>query len=380
MRILFANEKCGFFGGVEQNIAETAMGLSGRGHECILAYAERTGRGEEAFLSAFSRAFPLDSLARECAANPVDVLYVHKITAAGPVVLAAKAARNVRMVHDHDLCCPRRHKYYWWNGRVCTRAAGWFCRADLAFLHRTGKGVSLKGMSEFFRELAANHLFDHLVVGSRFMRDELAANGFDTGRIRMAPPVSKPGLCAATPCPMDPVVLYVGQVIRGKGVDLLLRALAMVPPPWKAEIVGTGNALPAMKALCVRLGIQERVEFHGWMDHGELPAVYARARAVAVPSRWPEPFGMVGLDAMRHGRAVAAFAVGGIPDWLSDAETGILAPQQDVCAFAEALGRLLHEAGLAERLGGAGVERARKHFSFEAYLDTLEQLFMEGTG
>lgn len=377
MRILFANEKCGFFGGVEQNIAETARGLSARGHECLLAYAERTGRGEEAFLSPFSGAFPLERVAAECAARPVDVLYVHKIQRVDPVIDAAGAARSVRMVHDHDLCCPRRHKYYLWNGRVCNRAAGWFCGADLAFLRREGGRIAVKGMSEFLHELSANRRFDRLVVGSRFMRDELLANGFDARRVHLAPPVTQEDGILESPCPESPVVVYVGQVIRGKGVDLLLRALAKTPPPWTAEIVGTGNALPSAKALCARLGIQERVAFHGWMDHDQLPAVYGRARVVAVPSRWPEPFGMVGLDAMRHGRPVAAFAVGGIPDWLEDGETGLLAPQQDTDALAAALSRLLHEPGLAGRMGGAGARRARERFSFDTYLDALEQLLKE---
>ncbi|MBW1903342.1 MAG: glycosyltransferase, partial [Deltaproteobacteria bacterium] len=85
-----------------------------------------------------------------------------------------------------------------------------------------------------------------------------------------------------------------------------------------------------------------------------------------------EPFGMIGLEAMHHGRPVVAFDVGGIPDWLDHMETGILVPEQDVGAFDKALQKILGKNRLAARLGKNGLRRVRDHYSFEGYLDRLE--------
>lgn len=373
MNILFINEKCGSFGGVEQNIAETAAALAARGHRCALAYAERTGRDEAVFLRGFSDTFTWAEMAERTLASPADVVYLHKVTKVKPLLAAARAKRSVRMVHDHDLCCPRRHKYYVWTGRVCTRAAGLCCLADLAFLRRGGPvGFTPRGLGAFWQELEANRAVDQLLVGSRFMRDELLGNRFSEDRVCVLAPVTEPEAGDPSPCPATPRILYVGQVIHGKGVDLLLRALAEVSGIWMADIIGTGNALDKTRRLCADLGLADRIAFHGWVDHRQLAEYYRRARVVAVPSRWPEPFGMVGLEAMRLGRPVAGFAVGGIPDWLKDGETGLLAREQDVSGYAAILYRLLHEPGLAERMGAEGRRRAETDFSFGRYIDRLE--------
>ena len=108
------------------------------------------------------------------------------------------------------------------------------------------------------------------------------------------------------------------------------------------------------------------------MNPQDLGDYYARAKLVAVPSRWPEPFGMIGLEAMHYGRPVVAFRVGGIPDWLEDGATGLLVPEQDVRAFAAALEKLLGDPPLCAQLGAQAQERVRTKFRFENYLDRLE--------
>jgi glycosyltransferase involved in cell wall biosynthesis len=380
VKILFVNEKCGYFGGIEQNVSDTAHGLRGRGHICSLAFQETTGRQMDEYRASFDECVPMHPFADAVARVRPDVIYVHK---ANLLELGAmpEGVRRVRMVHDHDLCCPRRHKYYAWNGRICRQPAGWRCYLDLAFLGR-GAGparIALVSIGEKLREMRYNRSLPLLLVGSAAMRRELLQNGFSPGQVDVLPPVVRMPERAMAPIPRENRILYVGQLIRGKGVDLLLRALPLVGCDLELTIVGSGNARGRLEQLSAKLGIAGKVRFAGWLSPQDIGSYYAAAKLVVVPSRWAEPFGMIGLEAMHYGRPVAAFAVGGIPDWLEDGVTGLLAPEMDVRALAAAIERLLREPELCSRLGRQAQERVRTQFTFDRYLDRLEGFLANGS-
>jgi glycosyltransferase involved in cell wall biosynthesis len=100
--------------------------------------------------------------------------------------------------------------------------------------------------------------------------------------------------------------------------------------------------------------------------------LYRRARVVAFPSVWDEPFGLVGLEAAAHEKAVVAFAVGGVVDWLRHGETGIAVPNRDAAAFARALDELLGDAERAAALGRRAKQHVADAFSRDRHLDRLE--------
>jgi glycosyltransferase involved in cell wall biosynthesis len=291
----------------------------------------------------------------------------------------------VRMIHDHDLVCLRRHKYFPLNSRVCDRPAGPACYLNLCFVQRAPPGsrlpIAFKGVGGVKAAIRAHHQVRRLMVGSRWMERELIVNGLDPARIAIVPPIPA-ALAQSRPLPASgqPEVLFVGQVIRGKGVDLLLRALTRVPGNWHTTIVGTGNHLDTCRALAETSGISEHVTFSGWVPHDALEPYYARAAVCVVPSRWPEPFGMVGVEAMARGRPVIGFAVGGIPDWLNDGVTGILVPEADTAALGAAIARLLADPRRAAELGQAGLARVRERFQPDQYLDRLMQILREALG
>ncbi|HTS62065.1 MAG TPA: glycosyltransferase family 4 protein [Candidatus Acidoferrales bacterium] len=373
MNILFVNEKCGYFGGIEQNVADTAAGLRARGHVCSLAFQESTGRQVDEYQSRFDQCVPMRPFAAAVARVRPDVIYIHKANLR-PLGEAPAGVRQVRMVHDHDLCCPRRHKYYAWNGRICRQPAGWRCYLDLAFLGR-GTGpvrIAYTSIGDKMSEMRRNHALALLLVGSEAMRHELLQNGFSPAQVSILPPVVRMQERTMSPIPGENRILYVGQLIHGKGVDLLLQALPHVTRDFELTIVGSGNARPRLEQLCGKLGIAGKARFVGWVNPQELGSYYAAAKLVAVPSRWPEPFGMIGLEAMHYGRPVAAFDVGGIPDWLEHGVTGLLAPEADVRALAAAIDQLLGDPDLCARLGQQAQERVRTKFAFDDYLDRLE--------
>ncbi len=169
-------------------------------------------------------------------------------------------------------------------------------------------------------------------------------------------------------------ILYVGQLIRGKGVDLLLRAFSLLAtdyPELGLSIAGAGNALAALRSLAAELKLDSRVRFEGSIPSAKLDSLYRGAECLVVPSRWPEPFGMIGLEAMRKSIPIVGFASGGIPDWLRDGINGFLVPCADISALAKAIRSLLDDPGLAKAMGKAGRAIAAAEFSFQSSIDLL---------
>ncbi len=146
-----------------------------------------------------------------------------------------------------------------------------------------------------------------------------------------------------------PHVLFVGRLSEEKGVEELLEATAGLP----RVVVGDGP-------------LRDRVpDAVGFVPPANLGPYYERASVVVCPSR-REGYGVVAREAMAHGRPVVATAVGGLVDAVDDGETGLLVPPGDVAALRAALGRLLGDRELRERLGAAARKAAGERFRWSA--------------
>lgn len=400
MRLLYVHEKLGAFGGAEANILVTARELRRRGHTVALAHGPATAHGETEWRETFTSCFPLgessganadsDSAAttaldRALAAFQPDVVYVHKIS--DPAVLAALHACGrpvVRMVHDHDLYCMRGYKYNVLTRRICLRAASPYCvfpcGASVARGNVPGRPLRWVSYAAKRREIALNQKLDRLVVASDYMRAELLRNGFAPGRIEIHAPVPLTGPTAEEPSfgPSN-LIVYAGQIVRGKGVDVLLEALALVTTPFECVILGDGSQRADCERLSARLGLADRVRFLGFVPQARIAAYYRDASLSVMSSLWPEPFGATGLEAMRCGLPVVAFDAGGIREWLLHGENGFLAPWKNRAAFAAHVDTLLRDKPLARRLGAHGRLLANERFNFSAYIDGLENLFTRTT-
>lgn len=385
MRLLYVHEKLGAFGGAEANILVTAQALRRRGHTVALAHGPVTAHGETAWRETFTPCFPLGAastgLDRALAEFQPDVVYVHKIS--DPAVLAALLACGrpvVRMVHDHDLYCMRGYKYNVLTRRICLRAASPYCvfpcGASVARGNLPGRPLRWVSYAAKRREIALNQNLDRLVVASEYMRAELLRNGFAPERIEIHAPVPLTGQTAAAPSfDARNLIIYAGQIIRGKGVDVLLESLALVTTPFECVILGDGSQRADCERLSARLGLAGRVRFLGFVPQDRIAAYYRDASLSVMSSLWPEPFGATGLEAMRCGLPVVAFNAGGISEWLLHGENGFLAPWKDRAAFAAHVDTLLRDKPLARRLGEQGRQLAEERFNFSTYIDGLEALF-----
>jgi glycosyltransferase involved in cell wall biosynthesis len=156
-------------------------------------------------------------------------------------------------------------------------------------------------------------------------------------------------------------LLFVGRLTRQKGVDLLLRTLALLPAPLGLDIVGDGEERGALEALARSLGLEARVTWHGAQPGSALPPFYRTAIAVVVPSV-DEGLGLVAVEAQLCETPVVAFASGGLIDVVEHGVTGLLVEHRDAAALAAAISALLARDDRGASLGRAGRERALSHF------------------
>ncbi|MDB6122928.1 MAG: hypothetical protein JWQ71_1921 [Pedosphaera sp.] len=387
MKLFFVHEQFGTFGGAEGNVQQTANELKARGHTVGLMHGSEPSGTEAVLQEAFSPCFTLDkknnrsrveSALKEF--NP-DLVYVHKMADLEVVeTLVNSKTPRVRMVHDHDIYCMRSYKYNYFSRRICTRAASGYCvfpcGASLARNHDQGfplKWVSYKAKK---REIQLNQQFQRLVVYSQYTKQELIRNGFAEKKIEIHVPIRKQQIGTNHSSFSDRnLILFAGQIIRGKGVDVLLEVLSMVRVPFECIILGEGNYRAHCEKLCHKLGLADRVHFKGFVLQEEIKSYYLDSSVFAVSSVWPEPFGMTGPEAMHFGLPVVAFDAGGISEWLKDGYNGYLVPWMDRAAYAARLEDLLLNKELGRQMGERGREWAAEQYDFTKYIADLENMF-----
>lgn len=172
-------------------------------------------------------------------------------------------------------------------------------------------------------------------------------------------------------------VLFVGNLVHRKGVDVLLRALSRVlarRSMTRLTIAGDGVERAALEKLASELGVASRVEFLGRRTSEELVELYSRARVLAVPSRH-EAFGLVVVEASACGAAVVGTKVGGIPEIISPGETGMLVAPNDPDALATALLAVLDDERYRNAIAMAGRRRALARFTPDAILREYAAVF-----
>jgi glycosyltransferase involved in cell wall biosynthesis len=178
------------------------------------------------------------------------------------------------------------------------------------------------------------------------------------------------------------LILFAGRLSGYKGGEQALRALQKVAERVKnvrlLVLARPGGYTSRMADLADALGIGERIHFAGWLSGEELHVAYNAADVVITPSVCFDTFPMVNLEAMAAARPVVGTCFGGTPEAVLDGETGYIVNPYDVDMLTERLTRLMTDEQLARRMGMAGLERVRAHFSMDGVatctLDLYRQL------
>ncbi|MBD2467825.1 glycosyltransferase family 1 protein [Nostoc sp. FACHB-145] len=183
------------------------------------------------------------------------------------------------------------------------------------------------------------------------------------------------------------VVLYVGRFDPRKGIETLVRAVneSQLRNSNKLKLIIGGGSTPGnsdgierdrIEGIIKELGMSEFTVFPGLLNQESLPTYYAAADVCVVPSHY-EPFGLVAIEAMASSTPVVASDVGGLQFTVVHEETGLLAPAQDVPAFANAIDRILLNPEWQNKLGEAARKRVESKFSWDGVAKQLSKLYTQ---
>ena len=286
------------------------------------------------------------------------------------------------------------HSHYWLSGIVAGKLQmAWENIPVVQMFHTLGElknqvAQSPEELEDGLRlqaERKAMVMADAIVAASPLEKSQMARlYGADPGKIAVIPPGVDLNLFR--PIPRDEAkawvgvpeglrnILFVGRIEPLKGIDTLLRALALMvrdKPDWHhnlcVAIIGGDASVPVeemeaemvrLHALCEELGLNDLVTFLGKQDQTSLPYYYSSAEVLVMPSHY-ESFGMVALEAMACGTPVIASRVGGLTFNVLHETTGLHVPERNPEALADAIRRLMTDESLYRRLSEGALQEAR---------------------
>ena len=314
-----------------------------------------------------------------------------------PAFAAAISERTRTERLQYDLL----YSHYWLSGEVACLlrpelATGWAHIAHtlglvknrtLAQGARPEPGLRIRVEGEMAQQA------DLLIASTADEGEDLInAYGADPERVFVVPP----GADLSTFQPIDRaearrnigyssgrLLLFVGRLERLKGVEIAIRALAMLRDRDHDDVRlivlgedvrdGDESEKERLKAVASAVGVRDRVDFLGSVAQHELPYFYSAADACVMPS-YSESFGLVALEAQACGCPVVASGVSGLRSVVRDEVSGYLIDGHDPSLYAERIGRLLADTELAQQMGRRGRLLAQR-FSWTRTADRLEGLF-----
>ncbi len=363
-------------GGVAAHVSASAGALAARGTRVSIACAkvesDEVPDGVTLYHSPelFNRDAPVEVRLGEALACEPSLVHLNQLDDPDVVEFLRRRAPVVISSHTYLACTSGYH--YFAPGQECQRPHGPGCVPNLPRCAHTRDPRMLPySYRRASRALAALTQADMAVSYSTAVDRHLAINGLARRRIVPYFPTVEPRIGSGHEDRRR--VVFAGRIVAPKGVRTLLEAAREVAAEF--VICGDGWQLEAMRRLARRRGVEDRVRFKGWLDPDGLAEEFAEASVVVVPSLWPEPFGIVGIEAFAAGRPAVASDTGGIGDWLEDGVSGLLFPAGDAGALAAALGELLDDPRRQAAMGAAGKATVAAKFSLERHLEAISEAY-----
>ena len=384
MRILVAQDALHSEGGVESYLAAIIPALRSRGHSVALLFVRR-GSGSPLVGGLDGPCVGVDpdhmgSAFEELKGWRPDVCFSNNMA---PLEVERRLLDEwpvVKFMHAYFGTCISALKMHQFpSGQACGRTLGPACLALYVPRHcgALNPAALVNGYQWARAQQRLLPRYRAIVIASDHMAEEYARHGAPRDRLMTLPlfpslPVTEP-----TSEPSD-TILFLGRMTILKGGDVLIRAVSRAASdlrrPLRLVMGGEGPQRTAWQQLAIR----ERIvaEFPGWLDANRRTAALAEASVLAVPSLWPEPFGLVGLEAAARGVPAVAFDTGGIRQWLRHDVSGLLVPPSGgSSALANALATVLDDRALRSRFSRGALATARE-MSLTAHAESLERVLL----
>lgn len=382
MRVLMVNETARpHTGGLNRMVLDSIRWLQAFHHDVALAYADGEPSTATCPAFAFPKHSPLPAL--QMAVEHIlkefrpDVVQAH---VSDPPELLSEFSRRIPLclfVHDQSFFCSGGDRMTG-SFSPCHRPHGLSC-LFWHYAQRCG-GKNPSGNWERWQRVQAKQRLRQLIqqrvrlqVASQFMQRGLIENGYAESNIDVIPLFADP---PSGPSLTEPGLLLAAcRLVKSKGVHFLLRALAdMTGSDWRLAVAGAGPERGRLEQLAVRLGLSHRVRFLGELLPEQLDQWYRRAAIVLSPVLRPEPFGMIGIEAMAHGVPVIAFDGGATEEWLAHDQTGMVVRERTPQGLSHAIRRLLNDLQKREALATAS-RRAWERFTPQRFVERVVASF-----
>jgi glycosyltransferase involved in cell wall biosynthesis len=382
MKILVAQDALHAEGGVETYLASVIPALRARGHSVALLFVRRRGGapliGDVDGPQVAVEPPNIEAAFAELRAWGPDVCFSNNMA---PLDVERRALDEwpvVKFMHGYFGTCVSALKTHAFPFRAaCSRTLGPACLA--LYVPRHCGSFTPAALAGGYRWARAQQglltRYAAVVVASDHMAEEYARHGVPRDRLAMLPLFPSMTVRDPSATPGDSV-LFLGRMTDLKGGDLLIRAVSRAARDLRRSIPLVMAGDGPQRSAWERLASSERIDaaFPGWLDADERLAALSRAAVLAVPSVWPEPFGLVGLEAASMGVPAVGFDTGGIRQWLHHQVSGLLVPPSGRhAALAAALSEILEDRGLRERLSRGALTTARE-MSVDAHVSGLERV------
>lgn len=382
MHVCFAHNDYGSFSGEEEAVERLSGLLAAHGHriswlrKSSAIIGESFGMKARALVSGvYSRAARAE-MARMLECERPDLVQVQNLYPfLSPSILLACRDAGVPVVMrcpNYRLFCPSG--LHLRDGQVCELCIGpgreWHCirhNCEGAMPKSVGYAVrnAVARMSGMITDTVAR-----FIVLSEFQKRRFVAGGIPAARIAVLPNVSP--VPAAAPAPMPPTgsVLYIGRLSREKGVRELVAAARRLP---EVPFMAAGAVSPDMRDVVA--GAPENLQLLGFVSGGALERLIDDCRMVVSPSVCFEGFPNAIARAMGHGRPVVASRLGGVPEIVSEGETGLLFESGDDEAFADCIRALWRDPDRCRQMGLAGRAKAEREYAADKVYRMLMDVY-----
>lgn len=399
MKILHINDYYCNLGGAEKYLLSICKTQEEMGNEVIIISSSEkehisiNGR-KEYFVTpsgGFRSGFRMWNIYRDIVKreNP-DIIHLHNTHNANyfvsPFILKRLSSLKptVKFVHDARFFCPNfGKKIIPYNNEICNYPVGLKClsKKGCRMFHLNGKG-DFYNLHRYFLinyELRVSKTFNRIIVGSRYMYNELVKNGFEENKIKKIPCFTDKSFGAGENGAEKNLILCVGGMSSEiKGVSHFIEVLNILrDKQWHAEIVGDGSYIKEMKKKVNKIGLEKRIQFVGMLSNEEINKYYQRCSMVVMPSMVPESFGLVGIEAMAFSKPVVAFDSGGIREWLINGETGFFVERGNVREMAKRVSLILDDDSTAVKMGKNGKIQVEKYYRKDLHLKELLNVYEE---